>query len=220
MGITKSDFMRGMQCEKMLWLDKHKPEEKIIPEEVQARLDAGNEFGDKAMGFFGEYTEVTAYKPDGSLDFKKMLENTKECIENRVSVICEGAFLWYGNYCAVDILKLTENGYEMYEIKNSDSVKEQFVKDAAFQYYILKKCGLRVPKVFIGYNNNGELAFSEVTALCRKYYTLINDNIFRLNKVKFAKTEPCAEMGDRCDYPYECWYKEYCLKNAEEGGKK
>lgn len=216
MGITKSDFMRGMQCEKMLWLDKHKPEEKIIPEEVQARLDAGNEFGDKAMGFFGEYTEVTAYKPDGSLDFKKMLENTKECIENRVSVICEGAFLWYGNYCAVDILKLTESGYEMYEIKNSDSVKEQFVKDAAFQYFILKKCGLKVPKVFIGYNNGGELVFSEVTALCRKYYSLISDNIFRLNKVKFAKIEPCAEMGERCDYPYECWYKDYCLKNAED----
>ena len=54
MGITKSDFMRGMQCDKMLWLDKHKPEEKIIPDEVQIRLDAGNEFGDNAMGIFGE----------------------------------------------------------------------------------------------------------------------------------------------------------------------
>ena len=25
MAITKTDFMRGMQCPKMLWLDKHKP---------------------------------------------------------------------------------------------------------------------------------------------------------------------------------------------------
>ena len=25
MGITKTYFMRGMQCPKMLWFDKHKP---------------------------------------------------------------------------------------------------------------------------------------------------------------------------------------------------
>ena len=44
MAITKTDFMHGMQCPKMLWLDKHKPSLKIIPPEIQARLDAGNEF--------------------------------------------------------------------------------------------------------------------------------------------------------------------------------
>lgn len=42
MGVTKTDYMRGMQCPKMLWLDKHKPEEKVIPPEVQERLDEGN----------------------------------------------------------------------------------------------------------------------------------------------------------------------------------
>ena len=30
MGITKTDFMRGMQCPKMLWLDRHKPGLKVI----------------------------------------------------------------------------------------------------------------------------------------------------------------------------------------------
>ena len=55
MGITKTDFMRGMQCPKMLWLDAHKREERIIPPEVQARLEKGNEFGDGAMGMFGPY---------------------------------------------------------------------------------------------------------------------------------------------------------------------
>lgn len=50
MGVTKTDFVRGLQCEKMLWLDSHKPQEKIIPEDVRRRLDAGNAFGDVAMG--------------------------------------------------------------------------------------------------------------------------------------------------------------------------
>ena len=38
MGITKTDFIRGMQCPKMLWLDYHKPEQKEIPPEVQDLL--------------------------------------------------------------------------------------------------------------------------------------------------------------------------------------
>ena len=42
MGVTKTDFVRGLQCPKMLWLDSHKPLEKIIPEAVQKRLDEGN----------------------------------------------------------------------------------------------------------------------------------------------------------------------------------
>lgn len=49
MGVTKTDYMRGLQCPKMLWLDKHKPEEKVIPPEVQERLDEGEQvrgFGD------------------------------------------------------------------------------------------------------------------------------------------------------------------------------
>ena len=53
MAITKTDFMRGMQCPKMLWLDKHKPSLKVIPPEIQEKLDAGNDFGDRAMGMFG-----------------------------------------------------------------------------------------------------------------------------------------------------------------------
>lgn len=216
MGITKTDFVRGLQCKKMLWLDRHRPEEKVIPPEVRARLDAGNEFGDSMMCIFGEYEEVTAFKPDGSLDFKRMLERTRECLEEGVRVICEGAFLWYGNYCAADILRLTEKGYEMYEVKNSDSLKEQFLTDAAFQYYILKKCCVKLSKAFIILNGGGTPSFNDVTAEVKSRYRLINDNIFRLNSVKFAKEEPEILQGEQCDHPYECWYKGYCSRRKED----
>ena len=137
MGVTKTDYMRGMQCPKMLWLDRHKPEEKVIPPEVQELLDKGNEFGDRAMGMFGEYVEMTAYREDGRLDFSAMLQRTQEHLLDGTKVLCEAAFRYYGNYCAVDILRRTESGYEMYEVKNSDGVKDQFVRDIGFQLYIL-----------------------------------------------------------------------------------
>ena len=87
MPVSKTDFMRGLQCEKMLWLDAHAPQYKIIPPEIQAKLDAGNDFGDKAMGIFGAYVETTAYKEDGRLDFAKMLAKTQECIAQKENVI-------------------------------------------------------------------------------------------------------------------------------------
>ena len=61
----------------MLWLDKHKPSLKVIPPEIQARLDAGNDFGDLAMGMFGPYEEMTVYRPGTTIpDKKAMLANT------------------------------------------------------------------------------------------------------------------------------------------------
>ena len=149
MGVTKTDFMRGMQCPKMLWLDAQKREERIIPPEVQARLDKGNEFGDSAMGLFGPFVEVTTYKENGWLDYNAMIEKTKECLEDGTAVICEGSFSNYGNYCAVDILRKVDGGYEMYEVKDSPTVEEQFIKDVAFQRYLALRCGVKITKCFM-----------------------------------------------------------------------
>ena len=83
MPVSKTDFIRGLQCEKMLWLDAHAPEHKIIPPEIQQRLDAGNDFGDKVMGVFGSFTETTCYREDGRLHFAKMIEKTKELLQKK-----------------------------------------------------------------------------------------------------------------------------------------
>ena len=118
MGVTKTDFMRGMQCPKMLWLDKHKPEEKIIPEETQKLLDLGNEFGDSAMGMFGAFEEMTVLKENGRLNYTAMIKRTQDALEREVENICEASFSYYLNFCAVDILRKFPGGYEIYEVKN------------------------------------------------------------------------------------------------------
>ena len=151
MGITKTDFMRGMQCRKMLWLDKHKPKLRVIPPEIQKRLDAGNDFGDRAMAMFGDYEEMTVYRPGTQiLDTKAMAAKTAEHLERGTPVICEAAFIYYNNYCAVDILRKTDTGYDFYEVKNAPAVYDQFVRDAGFQYYLLNRCKLKIGSIFAG----------------------------------------------------------------------
>ena len=214
MAITKTDFMRGMQCRKMLWLDKHKPGLRVIPPEIQARLDAGNEFGDRAMGMFGPYEEMTVYLPGKKIpDKKAMAAKTQDAIARGVSVICEAAFINYNNYCAADILRKTEQGYDLYEVKNAPEVHEQFVRDAAFQYYIITRCGLKIGRICIithGQYEENPFVTTDITRQAKGLYRWINDNIWDLNRMQKETEEVCVPAGEQCTQPYECWYFGYC----------
>ena len=220
MGITKTDFMRGMQCRKMLWLDKHKPQLKVIPPEVQARLDAGNDFGDKAMAMFGPYEEMTVYLPGRKIpDKKKMAEKTQEHLRLGTPVICEAAFIYYNHYCAVDILKKTDTGYDFYEVKNAPEVHDQFIKDAAFQYYILTRSCVKIDHIYIvthGPDEENPFVPNEITEEAKALSPWINDNIWDLNRMQKEREEIKTEPGDQCTNPYECWYYGYCHNSPKE----
>jgi len=219
MGITKTDFMRGMQCPRMLWLDRHKPQFRIIPPETQTRLDAGNDFGDQAMGMFGPYEEMTIYRPGTKIpDKKKMAQKTKVHLLAGTPVICEAAFIYYNHYCAADILKKTESGYDFYEVKNAPEVKEQFVKDAAFQYYIMNRSKVKIRMIHIvlhGPDEGNPFLPVEITEEAKALTPWINEHIWDLNRIKKAKEEPDIRPGDQCYCPYECWYRAYCNGETE-----
>ena len=214
MAITKTDFMRGMQCRKMLWLDKHKPGLRVIPPEIQERLDAGNAFGDLAMGMFGPYEEMTVYRPGTTVpDKKAMLANTQDALARGVPVICEAAFSNYNNYCAVDILRKTDRGYDIYEVKNAPEVRDQFIRDAAFQHYIICRCGIRIGRVFLvlhGPDEDNPFVPVDITKEAKGFFSWINENIWDLNRMQKEREEIAAEPGPQCTEPYECWYYGYC----------
>lgn len=214
MGISKTDFMRGMQCRKMLWLDKHKPSLKVIPPEVQQRLDAGNGFGDRAMAMFGDYEEMTVYQPGTSYpDTKAMVAKTLEHLDKGTPVICEAAFIYYNNYCALDILRKTSTGYDIYEVKNAPAVYDQFVRDVGFQYYIVSRCKVKIGNIYIVTHGNDEenpFVINDVTEQAKAYAKWVNDNIWDLNRMQKEPEEVQVEVGDQCSKPYECWYYKYC----------
>ena len=244
MPISKTDFVRGLQCEKMLWLDAHAPELKIIPPEIQAKLDAGNEFGDKAMGIFGAFVETTTYREDGKMHYAAMLEKTQSFLQSGEPVICEAAFTWYGNYCAADILRREGDGYVLYEVKNAYAARKEFVTDLGFQRLILRKCGVNLLatklilrgdapptdlapcQTAIEETREAPIEFIEhegfrykivdVTKAARSMEFVASKRIFELGKLK--KKEVCMPklpVGAHCDSPYRCWYYEHCHKTEE-----
>ena len=226
MALTKTSFMRGMQCPKMLWLDKHKPGLKIIPPEVQARLDAGSDFGELAKGMFGQYEDMSVFCKDGKVpNTKAMIANTIDALGRGVEVICEAAFSNYNNYCAADILRKNGAGYDLYEVKNSATVDEQHIKDAGFQYYIISRCKVKIGKIYIvthGEDEEKPFVPVDVTKRAKGYYKWINDHIWDLNRRQKETDEIEMETGIQCSEPYECWYYAYChggtsSESADEG---
>lgn len=220
MGITKTDFVRGMQCPKMLWLDHHKPERKEIPPEVQDRLNRGNDYGDSLMGMFGPYTEVQEYYPGTKHPDKvRMAAKTRELLAAGTKIICEAAFMdGNGNYCAVDILRWDDAGncYDMYEVKDAVQLSDRFVQDAAFQAYLIRRTGLQLGKVFIVYHGDEPYEIEEVTRTVEKYAAWVDENIGRLRQIKDQDEEYRCETGVHCACPYECWYFGYCRELARK----
>ena len=214
MGVTKTDFVRGMQCPKILWLDRHKPELKEIPPEVREKLDQGNDYGDRMMGMFGPFTEVQEYYPGTKWpDRVRMAAKTAELIAAGTRIICEAAFMdGNGNYCAVDILRWDDenNCYDMYEVKNATEITDRFVQDAAFQAYLIRRTGLKLGRVFIVYHSDEPYDIEEVTKTVERYAPWVDENIDRLGRIKDQPDEVMCEMGVQCACPYECWYYGYC----------
>ena len=147
--FSKSKYCLAWQCPKLLWLNKYKPELKPEDPSLEARFSAGNAVGDMAMGLFGDFTEVTAFKEDGKLDLDKMQELTKECIAKGVENICEASFNYNGLYCAVDILRKENGGYAIYEVKSSTHASRVYAADIAYQKYVLENCGVNVTGTYL-----------------------------------------------------------------------
>ena len=147
--FSKSKYAHFCECPMKIWLEKYKPEECHVDDASRARMEAGNEIGDLAMGYFGDYVEVTSYNGD-RIDLTAMIDRTKEELNKGTSVICEASFHYNGLFCSVDILKEENGGWAIYEVKSStDGTKETYINDVAYQKYVLEHCGVKVTGTYV-----------------------------------------------------------------------
>ena len=175
------------------------------------------------MGLLGDYEEMTSLGPDGAEDKNTMIARTKEALARGVVNICEAAFSFEGNYCAVDILHKTKEGYEIYEVKSSTSAgKEIYAWDIAYQKYVLTNCGLNVTGTFLVCINNqyvrqGQLELGKlfkITSLSEVVDAELGNvaaNIRRAQDILEGR-EPDTGLSMGCHKPYDCTFWEYCTK--------
>ncbi len=217
MNLSKSKYCNGVQCKKMLWLEKYKPEEKGELSN-EAVLDNGNDVHEVARKLLGEDINI-----EFNENLNEMIKDTKKALEKENVIVTEASFNYEHNFCSVDILKKTGNSYEIYEVKSSTHLKDVFINDASYQYYVLTNLGLNVKKCYVvilnsNYIRKGELDLdklfvkNDITDIAISKLDEVKSNIDAINKYMEQTEEPDDDIDNKCFKPYECPFFKYCTR--------
>ena len=79
--LSKSKYCKARQCNKILWLDKNKPEE-IADIGNESVLENGTKVGELARSYFGKYTNIEFNK-----DLSRMISDTEKELKNVPNII-------------------------------------------------------------------------------------------------------------------------------------
>ena len=206
--LSKSLFIRGLQCHKSLYLHKHNPELKDETSEQQEAVFAvGYEIGDFARQLFPGGKEIPYFNGN----YNKQLLLTKSEIDKGASTLYEATFSYDDVLIRADIFKSTKHGWDFYEVKSSASVKDYHYNDIAIQYYVINGAGIHINKAYIVYINNqyvrnGDIEpaklfnVEDVTAEVKKQQKLFQ-NVFHLY---------LTDIGSYCGDPFACDFTGHC----------
>lgn len=215
--LSKSTFIRGLQCHKSLYLNKFRPylRDKISEEQL-AKFARGHTVGKVAQDLFPGGKVMT--RPG-----KTAAQKTAELISEGLPVIYEACFISDNVIIALDILVKQENGYNAYEVKSSLALSEVYYNDAFLQYHVIHASGLKPEKFFLIHRNSEhELSdtvelekafiFTDVTAYCENQESIVSQNINTMLEILTRDKSPDIFPGKHCMKPYPCDFRGVCWK--------
>ncbi len=216
--ISKSKFLSGRQCEKLLWIGYNRKE--LIPgadAALQAVFDQGHEVGALAKQMYPDGQEVG----EGVLDLEETLRLTQAAIRQRKPLF-EAAFAAEGGYCRVDILRpAPKDGWDIVEVKSTTSLKGVHLDDLAFQAWVLTNGGLKIRGCHLCHINpdfarHGQIdpkelfVLEEVTAQVFELSKAVEDQVDGMFRTIRLRQQPDTRIGPHCDDPYTCPLHDYC----------
>jgi hypothetical protein len=211
--LSKSTFIRGLQCSKSLYLYRHFYQQRDLPDSTKRALfSRGNAVGSLAQKLFpgGQH----AAKPN-NFNYAEAVAKTKELIQKGENILYEAAFLYDGVYCALDILVKTNATWIAYEVKSSAKITSTHKLDAALQYYVISNNAIELQDFQLLYINTsyvrkGKLDLKQLFAKKSVMQEIQLQQDFVAKKVAELKlvidqtTLPKIEPSEHCHLPYTC----------------
>jgi len=148
--LSKSRYLLGLRCHKLLWLDEHEPDPSPPNDEALFRMNEGTAVGERARAAMGP--GVLIKSPDFAREQK--LAETQRALDARAALIYEATFSAGGAVVRTDILRRTDDGFDLIEVKSSTSVREEQLAEVAMQLWVLRAAGLSVPRAFVMHLNS------------------------------------------------------------------
>ncbi len=223
--LSKSTFLKGLQCDKHLYLYKNNKELlDPLSEMQQAIFSRGTDVGKLAQQLFPGGIDAS---PSSPTKFDESIKLTEELIQKGEQVIYEASFMFEQVLAAADIVVKDDSGWKIYEVKSSTSVNEVHINDAAVQYWIVSNLGYKVKDISIVYINNqylrkGELdlnslfSIESVLEFALEKQKFVTDEVARQKRVLKRNSIPKVDIGMHCTDPYPCGFIGHCWKHIPE----
>ncbi len=223
--ISKSAFIKAEQCLKHFYLYKnHIGLRDKLSKEKQLIFKRGTDVGIFAQQLFANGVDVTAGEKRDQVLFAK---KTQELIKSGATTIYEATFIYNDLLVMVDILQKQNDNWIAYEVKSSLKITETYVKDACFQYYVIKHC---LPNLIdfnlLTLNNNyilnGELEIDKLFKTTSILKDAVKNNNYFIHKTDLVKQTleqnkiPNIAIGTHCFQPYPCDFLGLCWKNIHD----
>ncbi len=231
--LSKSRYLNGLQCPKLLWIATNEPERLPEPDAAtQHRFDQGHLVGELAKRLYPAGIDL---KPQ---DFAANITLTKELLHQRKPLF-EAGVLSGSIYARADILNpVNDAEWDIIEVKSAASVKEVNYHDVAFQKLCWEDAGVRIRRCFLAcinnqYVRNGEIdpeglfTVHDVSEPVTVAGEGIRDRVAAMLDIIGGPACPQADIGPHCGNPYpcpleECWQglPEHNVFTLYYGGKK
>ena len=220
--LSKSKYIRGLQCDRALWLDSHAPRLARYTVEQMQRFDHGRDF---------EYAFKSTF-PDGidiSAELKRNVDAyptlTADLLDrNGVVTLFEAGFVYDDVLVLADVVhKHADGQLDVYEVKSGTSLSETYKRDASLQNYVISHC--RQVKTFSivhaaspelrAHSDNPYVAI-DLTEELALHHDHIAAHIEKMKQIVLSTSEPDTPTGSHCLTPYACPYQQHCQLGARQ----
>ena len=224
--LSKSTYIKGLQCEKALYMQKKHPylRDKLSIEQ-RAKFQRGTDVGVLAHEVFPDGIDMSPTSPS---QFPKKVKETWDNLSNPgVKVMYEAVFQFNDTLIMLDMLVRDGDQWVAVEVKSSMRLSDTYYNDAALQYYVLHGCGVPLSDFRLMYLNsdymkNGPIDVNQLFKMesVMEYVVereaFVAQNVERLKAVVALPHAPVVEIGEQCDNPYPCDFYGHCWKHVRE----
>ncbi|MCQ2261339.1 MAG: hypothetical protein MJZ77_08125 [Bacteroidales bacterium] len=223
--LTKSKYIRGLQCVKAMYLDVYHPKLARYSPETLAKFRQGRAFERTFKGTFPDVVDISQ-RLRMRMDQYPVLTASLLQQEGPVTLF-EAGFLYDGVLVLADVLhKQPDGSVVIYEVKNSGAVSDTFAHDVAIQHYVISHALADISDLFhdalrltqfnlLYHDDEGHFIPQNLTARARSLADDIPARLSRFKALLREKEEPAVAPSAHCDTPYECPYKRHCLSSAK-----
>lgn len=225
MSLSKSTLIRGLQCQKSLYLYKTAYQTRDKIDKVQQHIfNRGHRIGEMGRHLFPGGRDVS---PPNPYSYDASIAATTALVSMDFPVIYEASFKYQGVMVALDILVQKEGKWYAYEVKSSFKISKTYLLDAAIQYYVITKSGVKLEDFYIlhlngDYIKNGDLDLNQLFKATSVKEQVIEQQPFIIQTIKEAtetlsKDEaPDISIGKHCFKPYTCDFRGTCWNGIEK----